>query len=129
MAVAPGSGARSGVRVATLLPSATEIVSALGLGDQLVGVSHSCSYPPQVRDLPRLTSTRVPYQEDSETIDTFVREHLDGNDALYDLDLRKLESARPDVVISQSCNAYGPQLKIIVHQMTGQVPILGIERI
>lgn len=90
------------MRIATLLPSATEIVSALGLGDQLVGVSHSCSFPASVARLPRLTSTRVPYRADSETIDTFVRTHLDENEALYDLDLQRLEDARPDVVISQA---------------------------
>lgn len=102
MAGTPGNGAGTRVRIATLLPSATEIVSALGLGEQLVGVSHSCSFPASVSGLPRLTSTRVPYQADSETIDTFVRTHLEGNEALYDLDLKKLADARPDVVISQA---------------------------
>lgn len=90
------------MRVATLLPSATEIVCALGLGDSLVGVSHSCKFPAEVAALPRMTSTRVPIQSDSQTIDNFVREHLDNNDALYDLDLDALRAAAPDVIVSQT---------------------------
>lgn len=89
------------MRIATLLPSATEIVCALGLEDQLVAVSHSCSFPAAVRDLPRVTSTRVPYDQDSETIDAFVRGHLANNDALYDLDVEKLARSEPDVIVSQ----------------------------
>ena len=90
------------MRIATLLPSATEIVCALGLGEHLVGVSHSCEYPPEVERLPRLTSTHVPYREDSQAIDTYVREHLESNAALYDLDLDAMAEARPDFVVSQA---------------------------
>lgn len=90
------------MRIVTLLPSATEIVCALGLGDRLVGVSHSCDYPPLVRRLPTMTSSRVPYRDSSDAIDTFVREHLAGHDALYDLDIERLTAASPDVVVSQT---------------------------
>ena len=90
------------MRVVTLLPSATEIVCGLGFGDRLVGVSHSCDYPEEVSSLPKVTSTRVPYQSDSKTIDDYVRDHLDSNDALYDLDLELLASLQPDVVVSQA---------------------------
>ncbi len=94
--------ARRRVKVVTLLPSATEIVCALGCGEQLVGVSHSCNHPEFVSDLPVMTSTRVPVQEDSLTIDSFVREHLGSHAALYDLDLQKMQDAAPDVVVSQT---------------------------
>lgn len=90
------------MRVVTLLPSATEIVCALGAEDNLVGVSHSCDHPASVRKLPRLTSTHVPYTESSDVIDTYVREHLTGHEALYDLDVDGLKQAAPDVVVSQA---------------------------
>ncbi len=90
------------MRIVTLLPSATEIVCALGLEDRLVGVSHSCDYPPKVRDLPAMTSTSVPYTESSDVIDTFVRGHLSSNAALYDLDMQALVAAAPDFIISQA---------------------------
>ncbi|MDX1404192.1 MAG: ABC transporter substrate-binding protein [Woeseiaceae bacterium] len=86
----------------TLLPSATEIVCALGLQDYLVGVSHSCNYPPAVANLPAMTSTRVPGDRSSKEIDDYVRGHLTSNSALYDLDLAALEAAAPDVVVSQA---------------------------
>jgi iron complex transport system substrate-binding protein len=86
------------LKVVSLLPSATEIVRALGRDNQLVGVSHSCT----IKDLPRVTSTRVPYQESSEVIDGFVRDHLGDNEALYDLDLDLLHSLTPDIVVSQA---------------------------
>lgn len=90
------------MRIVTLLPSATEIVCALGLEQQLVGVSHSCNFPDSVRALPRMTSTHVPYTESSEAIDDYVREHLGSHAALYDLDVEALQAANPDVVVSQA---------------------------
>lgn len=90
------------MRIVTLLPSATEIVCALGLRENLVGVSHSCNFPENVTDLPMVTSTHVPYQESSEVIDEYVREHLTGHEALYDLDMEQLVALRPDFIISQT---------------------------
>ncbi|MEM9403428.1 MAG: cobalamin-binding protein [Pseudomonadota bacterium] len=90
------------MRVVTLLPSATEIVCGLGLQDQLVGVSHSCNFPAAINQLPTVTSTHVPFTASSETIDNYVREHLSGHEALYDLDVAALESLQPDVIVSQA---------------------------
>ena len=86
----------------TLLPSATEIVCALGFEEHLVGVSHSCNFPQSIADVPIMTSTHVPYDMDSVTIDEYVREHLTGHAALYDLDIEGLRAAAPDVVVSQA---------------------------
>src|SRR5258705_13993065 len=63
-------------RVATLLPSATEIVCALGMEHALVGVSHECDWPESVRGKPVLTSTKIFSKERSATIDRDVRELL-----------------------------------------------------
>ena len=90
------------MRIVTLLPSATEIVCALGLREQLVGVSHSCNFPDDVSELPVMTRTHVPYEESSVVIDDYVRDHLTGHEALYDLDLAALRAAAPDVIVSQT---------------------------
>ncbi len=90
------------MRIVTLLPSATEIVCALGFQDRLVGVSHSCDFPPGVRDLPVMTSTNVPHTERSDVIDEYVRGHLEDNAALYDLDMQALAAAAPDFIVSQA---------------------------
>lgn len=92
-------------RIVSLLPSATEIVCELGLVDQLVGVSHECDYPQQVRELPKVTRALLPADAPSGEIDRLVREQLQTKQALYALDYRNLELLRPDVIITQSlCN-------------------------
>ena len=85
------------MRIVSLLPSATDIVAALGAADELVGVSHSCGSA--WAGLPVLTSTRIDRLADSADIDRQVRS-ADG--PLYDLDIELLERLAPDVVVSQS---------------------------
>jgi len=89
------------MRIVSLLPSATEIVCELGLGDQLVGVTHECDYPPFVRKLPKVTQTLIP-QAASRDIDALVRERLKTQRALYTLDLPSLERLRPDLIVTQA---------------------------
>ena len=67
-----------------------------------MGMSHSCKLPQGVRELPIMTSTRVPVEKCSKTIDTFVRERLQNFDALYDLELDRLRSIQPDFIVSQT---------------------------
>lgn len=90
------------MRIVSLLPSATEIVCALGLGDHLVGVTHECDYPEFVRGLPKVTHTLIPKDASSGEIDRLVREQLQGRRALYTLDLPTLESLRPDLIVTQA---------------------------
>ena len=85
-----------------MLPSATEIVCALGFEEQLVGISHSCNYPLSILDRRVVTSTHVPCTESSANIDSYVREHLTGHEALYDLDVDALQELKPDVIVSQA---------------------------
>ena len=79
------------MRVVSLLPSATEIVCALGAGDQLVGVSHECDHPPAVAGLPALTSARLPAGGTSGEVDRSVRDLLRAALAIYDLDVEAPE--------------------------------------
>ena len=89
-------------RVVSLLPSATEIVCALGLADALVGVTHECDYPPEVVGKPRLTASRISHQTmTSAEIDHAVRSQLDGHGSIYDLDEARLRELRPDLIVTQ----------------------------
>jgi iron complex transport system substrate-binding protein len=90
------------MRIVSLLPSATEIICALGLEDELVGVTHECDYPPVVRHLPKVTNTLIPAEAPSADIDRLVRERLRTNRALYTLDLPTLEGLRPDLIVTQA---------------------------
>jgi iron complex transport system substrate-binding protein len=88
-------------RVVSLLPSATEIVCALGAAGELVGVSHECDHPPEVAGLPALTASRLPGVGTSGDIDRSVRELLRAALAIYDLDVDRLAVLEPDVVVTQ----------------------------
>jgi iron complex transport system substrate-binding protein len=93
------------MRIVSLLPSATEIVCELGLGDQLVGVSHECDFPPFVCKLPKVTQSLIPHDAASREIDELVREQIRSQAALYSLDAAMLEQLRPDVIVTQTlCN-------------------------
>ncbi len=89
-------------RIVSLLPSATEIVCALGLEDALVGVTHECDYPPSVVGKPVLTASRISHASmSSAEVDHAVRSQLDGHGSIYDLDERLLAELKPDLVITQ----------------------------
>jgi iron complex transport system substrate-binding protein len=90
------------MRIVSLLPSATEIICSLGLEANLVGVTHECDYPPQVKSLPKVTRTLIPHDASSHEIDRLVREQLQTQQALYTLDLEALERLRPDLIVTQA---------------------------
>ena len=91
-----------GGRIASLLPSATEIVCALGLEHQLVGVSHSCDHPPLIRSKPRLTRPRFPLDGlSSGEIHTAVRQALREFGSVYEVDTERLAAIVPDLLLTQ----------------------------
>ena len=90
------------MRIVSLLPSATEIVCALGLGDQLVGVTHECDFPEAVRALPKVTRTLIPTDASSREIDGLVRDRLGAGSALYALDGEALARLAPDLIVTQA---------------------------
>ena len=91
------------MRICSFVPSATEIVYALGLGDQLVGVTHECVYPPAAAAKPKLISTVIDQDRlSSREIDAAVREAIQTGRSLYRVDEAALRDARPDLIITQS---------------------------
>lgn len=88
-------------RIASLLPSATEIVADLGLIDSLVAVSEECRWPPEVAAKPKVTAARVESSLASAEIDRVVRESLAGGLPLYTVDADLIDELTPDVLITQ----------------------------
>jgi iron complex transport system substrate-binding protein len=96
------SGGRGAARIVSLLPSATEIVCALGLRDRLVGVSHSCDYPAAVTVKPRLSRPRFALDGLSGAeIDAEVHRALREHGSVYEIDVDRLATLEPDLVLTQ----------------------------
>jgi iron complex transport system substrate-binding protein len=89
------------MRIVSLLPSATEILFALGLDREVVGVSHECDFPPQVRTKPVVIHSRLPHGVSASEIDRLVREYVSRGESLYAVDAQKLEELHPDLVVTQ----------------------------
>jgi iron complex transport system substrate-binding protein len=92
---------RRGVRVVSLLPSATEIVCALGAGDELVGISHECDFPAEVAGRAVLTRARIDASGSSRAIDEAVRAAVRDALSIYAVDSEQLAALAPDVIVTQ----------------------------
>lgn len=91
----------STTRIVSLLPSATEIVCALGLRDRLVGVSHECDHPASVRGLPVLTAAKIDAHASSDEIDRQVRALVGQGLSVYRIDELKLRELAPELIVTQ----------------------------
>jgi iron complex transport system substrate-binding protein len=110
-------------RIASLLPSATEIVHFVGAGDGLVGVTHECDYPPGVENLPRLTSTSIDqHSMTSAEIDAAVGERLTDSDSIYSLHAKLLEELSPDLVLTQGLCDLCAVSSNVVERATAALP-------
>jgi len=90
------------MKIVSLLPSATEIVCALGLEENLVGITHECDFPASVAGRPHLTASRISHETmTSREIDHAVRAQLDGHGSIYDLNTALLSELNPDLIITQ----------------------------
>jgi iron complex transport system substrate-binding protein len=89
------------MRIVSLLPSATEIVCALGAADQLVGISHECDFPAAIRNRPVLTRSRIDPHGDSLAIDRAIRGVIANALSIYAIDDDRLAALAPDVIVTQ----------------------------
>ncbi|TME81628.1 MAG: cobalamin-binding protein [Chloroflexi bacterium] len=89
------------MRIASLLPSATEIVCALGLENDLVAVTHECDYPESIRGKPVLTRSLLSGTRSGADVDRHIRELVHQGSSIYSLDAPLLEALRPDLILTQ----------------------------
>jgi iron complex transport system substrate-binding protein len=89
------------MRIVSLLPSATEMLFALGLEREIVGVSHECDFPPNARTKPVVIHSRLPHDAPPAEIDSLVREYVSRGESLYAVDAEVLEGLHPDLIITQ----------------------------
>lgn len=89
------------MRIVSLLPSATEILFALGLDREIVGVSHECDFPPQAKTKPVVIHSRLPHDASPPEIDRLVSEYVHRGESLYAVDAELLEKLAPDLIVTQ----------------------------
>jgi iron complex transport system substrate-binding protein len=116
------------MRIATLLPSATEIVCALGLAQDVVAITHECDYPPEIRGRPVVVRPRVNSALPSAAIDAAVEDALRRGESLYRLDEEALAQARPDLILTQDlcdvCALPGLDVERVAARLPGPPRVL-----
>jgi iron complex transport system substrate-binding protein len=118
-------------RIVSLLPSATEILCALGCTERLVGVTHECDFPDAARVKPQLTSSALPQLASSAEIDRHVRASVHAGSSLYALDAAALERLAPDLIVTQElCAVCAVSYEIVARaakQLRGDPRIVSLE--
>lgn len=117
------------MRIATLLPSATEIVCALGLAGDIVGITHECDFPPEIRDRSRIVRGKIDsIPLTSAEINAQVEASLTRGESLYEIDVDVLRAARPDLLITQDlcevCALPGTDVDAVVTSLPSPPRIL-----
>ncbi len=119
------------MRICSLLPSATEIVYAIGMGESLVAVTHECDYPPETSNIPRVTRTDIPPGISSDQIDAAVSSTLETTGSLYELDMPLLETLRPDIILTQRlcdvCAVSFDRVQEAVQELPSRPAVLNLE--
>ena len=120
------------MRIVSLLPSATEIAFALGLGDQGVAVTHECDYPSEVDGRPRITAAAFdPQTLTSAQIDALVTTHLHEHRGIYTIDQQLLEQLNPDLILTQElcdvCAVSYDEVQAAARALYGERQILSLE--
>ncbi len=90
------------MRIVSLVPSATETLFALGLGDEVIAVTHECDWPPDVLDRPKITRDLIEPGLSAREIDAAVRERTDRGESIYALDADLLADLQPDLIVTQA---------------------------
>lgn len=119
------------MRIVSLLPSATEIVCALGLQDSLVAVTHECDYPPAVVGKPVLTASVVTGATTSGAVDRHIRRLVHDGSSVYRLDADRLASVQPDLILTQElcdvCAVAYPTVQQAARRLEGPVQLVSLE--
>jgi iron complex transport system substrate-binding protein len=119
-------------RVVSLLPSATEILFAIGAGDRVVAVTHECDHPEAARDLPAVTSSVLVTEGAAPgDIDRHIHAARHAGSSIYRLDEPALARLEPDLIITQElcdvCAIAYSEVRRAVRRLPGEVPVLSLE--
>ncbi|MGI8580547.1 MAG: cobalamin-binding protein [Solirubrobacteraceae bacterium] len=119
------------MRIVSLVPSATEMLFALGVGDDVVAVTHECDHPAAVLELPRVTRDVLPGGLSSAEVDAAVRERTQAGSAIYELDAEALHELRPDLIVTQAlcavCAVSYDDVRAVANQLEIRPEVLSLD--
>jgi iron complex transport system substrate-binding protein len=119
------------MRIASLVPSATEMLYALGLGDSVVAVTHECDFPEGVERLPHLTRSVIPEGLSTGEIDAAVRQRTQKGEAIYELDEELLADLEPDLIVTQAvcevCAVSFDDVRAVAERLPSQPNVISLD--
>ncbi len=119
------------MRIVSLVPSATEMLFALGLGPDLIAVTHECDYPPAALELPRVTRDVLPGGLSAAEIDAAVKERTLAGHSIYELDTDLLSDLRPDLIVTQAlcsvCAVSYEDVRAIAEQLEPRPQVVALD--
>ncbi len=119
------------MRIVSLVPAATELLFALGLGDEVVGVTHECDYPAEAQDLPKVTRAILPPGLSPAEIDAAVKQRTLAGEAIYELDADALADLEPDLIVTQAlcavCAVSYDDVRTIAEELDTQPMVIPLD--
>jgi iron complex transport system substrate-binding protein len=119
------------MRIVSLVPSATEMLYALGLGPDLVAVTHECDYPPDARKLPKVTRDVLPAGLSAAEIDAAVKERTLAGKSIYQLDADALNELAPDLIVTQAlcsvCAVSYDDVRAVAEELDTQPMVVSLD--
>ena len=119
------------MRIVSLVPHATELLFELGLGPEVIAVTHECDYPPEVQLREKVTRDVLPSGLRAEEIDAAVRERTERGEAIYELDAQLLEELGPDLIVTQAlcpvCAVSYSDVVELAEEMPSQPYVLALD--
>jgi iron complex transport system substrate-binding protein len=119
------------MRIVSLVPSATEMLFALGVGDEVIAVTHECDYPPEALELPRVTRDVIGPGLPPDEIDRAVRELTEQGRAIYELDEQALRRLQPDLIVTQAlcavCAVSYDDVRAVADRLDSRPQVLALD--
>jgi len=119
------------MRIVSLVPSATEMLFALGLGSDVIGVTHECDFPSDVAILPRVTRDILPSGLSAIEVDAAVKERTLAGESIYELDTNRLHELQPDLIItqilSQIAGASYDDVRTVAEELDSQPMVISLD--
>jgi iron complex transport system substrate-binding protein len=119
------------MRIVSLVPAATELLFSLDLGEEVVGVTHECDFPPEVRNLPKVTRAVLPSDLSAAEIDAAVKERTLAGGSIYELDADALADLEPDLIVTQAlcqvCAVSAEEVRTIAEELDTQPMVISLD--